>query len=56
MLRLQVMPALEGYEASGVFCSPDPIPTYRFQSTKLPELRFRARLVDEETEVELALV
>ncbi len=30
--------------------------TYRFQSTKQPEMRFRARLTDEEPELELALV
>jgi hypothetical protein len=54
-LRLQVVPTPDGYQATGVLCPTEPTRTYRFQSTKRPELAFRALLSEDRTEgLELA--
>jgi hypothetical protein len=55
-LRLQVVPTPEGYQATGVLCPTEPTRTCRFHSTKSRELRFKARLTEDVSEIEVALI
>ena len=56
MLRLQVVPSPEGYEAAGVLCPTGPTPPVGSKAQKHRELGFRAQLTYEAAEIEMALV
>jgi DNA repair exonuclease SbcCD ATPase subunit len=52
MLRMEITPTPEGFNATGVFCSTKPTSADRFQNAKNRELHFHTRLGKSVPEVE----